>query len=922
MQPSRFLIAILAWLALASQGAAAQSLDIDAILAELMAAAQQGRHAEALPRAREAVAVAERTLAGDDLRLAEALNFLALGELQAGDFAAAEDAGARALAVAERNAGADGAAVMAPLTTLSMIRERQQRWADAEALLERVLVIVERHHRPDDPIVADVLNNLAVMHLRRGRSLEARALLERALAIRDAGPAPAGYAVAATLNNLALLDLDLGHLDFAAERLTRATAVVEAIWGPSHPVLAEMLSNLGFIQFMRERPADSAAAYARALDILRDTVGADHPSHAAVAANLAMLRVEEGRIAEAEDLLRMSLATAARTHGDNHPMLVPPLSQLLRIHRDAGRDDEALAVARRISAIQRRNLPTVIGAREPRRRQTYDLAQANYLDHVELLARAIARGDRDRDGLMAEAFDVAQLARQGAAAQATAQMAARFAAGTEAFAHALRARQDLAGQWQRVDELLAFVRSRPAAERDPGFESRMLADRTAIEADLEAIDRDLAEQIPDFPALVTPATLTLPVVRASLRHDEAMLVYLVGERATSLFVVRADAAALVLVPGTMIELDETIRKLRAQLDLGSGRGLRRTTPVAAARPFDLEAAHGLGRRLLAPALPLLAGVRHLLVVPSGPLERLPFGVLATEPAPRPIVRDQDYRDVAWLAKRYAISILPAIGMRTVARPDAASRALPFIGFGDPVLAGGADPDASVVGQTAALVARNAPAGVDDVRRLPPLPESRTELRSIAAALGAASDAVLLGRDATETRVKTIDLSRYRVIAFATHGLLAGEFKGTAEPALVLTPPASAMPLDDGLLTASEIARLKLDADLVVLSACNTAAPDGVYDTAGLSGLARAFLFAGTRSLLVSHWTVASDAAAELTTRMFAELIRDPAIGAAEALRRSEMAMLHDDRHAHFAHPAFWSPFIVVGRGSGPAEIGR
>ena len=137
-------------------------------------------------------------------------------------------------------------------------------------------------------------------------------------------------------------------------------------------------------------------------------------------------------------------------------------------------------------------------------------------------------------------------------------------------------------------------------------------------------------------------------------------------------------------------------------------------------------------------------------------------------------------------------------------------------------------------------------------------------------------------------VKHAPLADYRVIYFATYGLVAGDVKGLAEPSLALTIPAQPTEEDDGLLTASEIARLKLNADWVVLSACNTIAGDKPGAEA-LSGLARAFFYAGARALLVSHWAVESNAATRLTTQTFDILARNPGLGRAEALRRAMLA---------------------------------
>jgi len=248
-------------------------------------------------------------------------------------------------------------------------------------------------------------------------------------------------------------------------------------------------------------------------------------------------------------------------------------------------------------------------------------------------------------------------------------------------------------------------------------------------------------------------------------------------------------------------------------------------------------------------------------------------------------------------------------LRQFANADHASAA--FLGIGDPVLTG-----SSALASAVTLVSlfRGATADVEKVRQLPPLPETADELRAIAKTLGASDADLLLGERASEPVLRQMPLDHYKIIEFATHGLMSGELKGLAEPALVLTPPSQATLDDDGLLTASKIATLKLNADWVVLSACNTAAGDGTPDAGGLSGLAKAFFYAGARSLLVSHWPVQSDAAVKLTTDAFAELSEDPTIGRAEALRRSMMAMLDPANSPKFAHPLYWAPFVLAGEG--------
>ena len=209
----------------------------------------------------------------------------------------------------------------------------------------------------------------------------------------------------------------------------------------------------------------------------------------------------------------------------------------------------------------------------------------------------------------------------------------------------------------------------------------------------------------------------------------------------------------------------------------------------------------------------------------------------------------------------------------------------------------------------------------DIKGQVPLPETADELCAVAQDVKAQTGRdILLGAKATEREVKRLsaagELAKYRMVHFATHGVLAGDLKGTHEPGLILTPPGTATEEDDGYLSASEIATLKLDADWVILSACNTAA-GAATSAEALSGLARAFIYAQARALLVSHWEVYSDATVKLITGAVGEMARDPKVGRAEALRRSMLALI-DNGAPHEAHPAYWAPFVLVGEGAAPA----
>jgi CHAT domain-containing protein len=211
----------------------------------------------------------------------------------------------------------------------------------------------------------------------------------------------------------------------------------------------------------------------------------------------------------------------------------------------------------------------------------------------------------------------------------------------------------------------------------------------------------------------------------------------------------------------------------------------------------------------------------------------------------------------------------------------------------------------------------------ELAQLPRLPDTAAELTSIAKALRLDPAKVLhLGKEANEQAVAKADLSHYRIIDFATHGLVPGELNGLTQPALALTAPAVAGVSGDGLLTMEKILALKLDADWVVLSACNTAAGAGAGAEAA-SGLGQAFFYAGTRTILVTNWSVHSASARVLVSDLFRRQAADPQLSRAEALRQAMMALLDgsgfvDDKSKtlfSYGHPLFWAPYTIIGDGA-------
>ena len=481
----------------------------------------------------------------------------------------------------------------------------------------------------------------------------------------------------------------------------------------------------------------------------------------------------------------------------------------------------------------------------------------------------------------------------------------------------------------RQDKALLDALSNPEGQQDRVSTDALRKQIAEIERRLNAIAARIDKEFPDYAALAHPKPLTAEEVQKLLGADEALVFFLAGANESYVFALTREGFEWRTISLGEKNMAAKVAAFRRGLDVDE---LTKSISMGKAQLFDLAAAHELYGTLFGPVEALIKDKPQLLIVPSGPLTALPFHLLVTDKpviaVPQMQINDMAaYRDAAWLVKRHAVTVLPSVAslkaLRVFARKGQGTK--PMIGFGDPVFA--PDQAAAPAGQRTATVkiaARTRAysdywrgASVDRARladALSPLPDSAEELKAVAAKLGASSSDIHLGRNATEANVKRLPLADYRVVYFATHGLVAGDVEGLGEPSLALTLPNEPSELDDGLLTASEVAQLKLNADWVVLSACNTAAGEKPGAEA-LSGLARAFFYAGARALLVSHWRIDSKAATRLTTSTFDIMKSNQTIGRAEALRRAMLAYLDDRSDIWNAYPGFWGSFSLIGEGA-------
>ena len=790
---------------------------------------------------------------------------------RAGDSHAAEQAWAAALALVEKSQGAGATATATPAMSLALQLSNQGRFAEADAYFARAAKVAELDA---DPTALARLVQYRAMHLvNQGQPRAALPLFDRAerlygMLVPDsltAQPRP--------------------HPPRSTFEMVRLAAVEDSLSGQDrYPDPFSRRALLGVLETRRNRAwalrtagddagaavaARSAQDYAIANGLLQPRLLAHVYRSSGIVAAVG------GRSDDALAELSLSARDFLRAFPRTRPLAETELRRAAALAGET-RAAEALEACEAAKDILR-------GLREG--------VDPLLLQPCLALYAAAASG-AEAQARLAAMFELAQLTRGSVTSRQIQQAAARLTenARDPAVADAIRRLQDGTAE---LNELLR-ARATPGAEADAaGLEARIDHARAAVaEADsaLQAASPRYGELVQD----VVPASAVL----ALLHPGEAYVGITLSGQAGWTFLLRDGRITVAPVAGGSERISVLVARLRAGLER-QGDDL----PV-----FDAEAARALYEAVLGGVAPALEGARALTVVATGPLLSVPFGVLLTGPA------DAAHPEASpFLVRRMAVAHDPSaanfVGLRRSAGGSRAAR--PWIGFGDFRPASLAQARRSFPGPGCA----DSAAGFAG---LPALPGARRELEAARQLTGAAPFDLLLGADFTVPELQRRDLRQYRVLHFAAHALLPAELSCQGEPAIVASTPAAAADASAALLTADIVTGLQLDADAVILSACNSGGPGGVRGES-LAGLARAFLFAGARSLLVTHWSAEDASAAYLVAATLNQWRAHPAEGIAAALRTAQLSMLDDPEiPAARKHPSLWAPFAVIGEGGAPA----
>jgi CHAT domain-containing protein len=495
-------------------------------------------------------------------------------------------------------------------------------------------------------------------------------------------------------------------------------------------------------------------------------------------------------------------------------------------------------------------------------------------------------------------FEVAELAQGSVTSQQIAEATARLSenARNPKVAALIKERADLKA---RLSDMLADQQEQLADSSEGGHAAKS---DPALDAKITSMQKELADKnsalqaaSPNFGSLVQKA-VTAHEVMAALRPGEVFCSIMLAKESGWSFLVSGGQVLVAPVEGGADRMAKLVGRVRASLD----------TETMPPPPFDIAASQELYQALLGSFSEKMQAATAFTVAPTGPLLSLPFGLLLTGPT-----QPDALAAAPWLVQRVVVSHVPApvnfVGLRKLAGTSRATT--PWFGFGDfrPVSLAQADrayPPANC-GDSATLLAH-----------LPKLPGAQLELQTVRKLTHASDSDQLLGLGFTADAVLHTNLKDMRILHFATHALLSTDLKCQTEPALVTSAPVNAPSAGSALLTSSEVAHMDLDADTVILSACNTGG--GAAGSAGesLSGLARSFFFAGARSMLVTHWAVNDQVTAYLVALAVAKSQADPSLGIAGGLAAAQRKMLAEATGdlAVEAHPFYWAPLAVIGDG--------
>jgi CHAT domain-containing protein len=639
----------------------------------------------------------------------------------------------------------------------------------------------------------------------------------------------------------------------------------------------------------------------------------------------ALALIKTGKASEAATMTSQLLSKDERLD-KNSPRLALVRAFNASALQAAGKYSEALVDFKA-------SIPILINqARNDAENATESVRQTQRVNFVleEYLASLAQQVKFDSSGtIAAEAFQIADLARGSGVQKALTASAARANITDPQLSALARKEQDLQQRINALGDLLTGLLSAPSAQQLPTIQAKIRADISTFKSQREELKKEIERKYPDYAELIDPKPASVERTQKALKPDEVLISWYFGDNVGYVWAITKDKPVqFAQLPVGRSQIAKEVAQLRKALDPG-------VATIDEIPAFDVALANQLYQQIMSPVQAAFVGKKVMLTVPHAELGQLPLSLLVTKPTPQPTKGGPTpfvgYKSVPWLTREIAVAQVPSVTALTALRslPPGNVNRKNFIGFGDPYFSADQEKQADKQAKSTQLATRGKPlnlrsapktSGVSsaELALLPRLPDTSTELEEVGKAIGAGDGDIYLHQQASVKQVMSTDLSNRKVVMFATHGLVPGELNGLTQPALALSSPEVTGDKDDGLLTMDKVMTLKLDADWVVLSACNTASGEGAGSEA-VSGLGRAFFFAGAKALLVSNWPVDSVASRTMMTDLFRNQQKAGNTSKAELLRQAMLDQIDNggmkeggNMKYAYAHPLFWAPFVVVG----------
>ena len=532
--------------------------------------------------------------------------------------------------------------------------------------------------------------------------------------------------------------------------------------------------------------------------------------------------------------------------------------------------------------------------------------------------------------LINDAFLLSDLARGSSVQKALSQSTARSNVKDSKLGELARKEQDLQRQISNLNDLLVSMSYSSGDKRISELQAKINNDISNLKSERESVKNSIKSSYPEYLDLIEPKPINIERTGKLLKSSEVLVNWYFGDKKSFVWAInQSGLSSFASINFTKKDIARDVKSLRKSLDPG-------VSSVDEIPIFDVNLSYKLYMQLIKPIESSLAGKDLLISVPHEALGQLPIGVLLTQQIKQPVIGSasfKDYQNAPWLVRKIAISQIPSVNALASLRFNKTERntSPTFIAFADPYFSKAQASSVTKV-ETAqlntrgkSLYLRSAPKTANvssaELALLPRLPDTSLEVNEIGKVLNAKAEDIFLHEHANVKKVMETDFSKKSIIMFSTHGLVPGELMGLTQPALALSAPdVSGEKEGDGLLTMNKILELKLNADWVVLSACNTAS--GGASSESVSGLGRAFFYAGAKALLVSNWPVDTVSSRELMVDLFKrQNNQDGKITKPQALREA-MLNIADKGGSRdpktnavsysYAHPLFWAPFVMVG----------